>query len=176
MLEVLKAHHADNFGWALACCAWQRESAEDVLQEAYLRVLDGRANFAGKSSPKTWFFAVIKRIAADLKRSHTRRALLNLRLFVTGSGGSTQDTGMHDAVYAHEASQQLKTALMQLSVRQREILHLVFYSEFTVEESAQTLQISVGSARTHYQRGKERLAVLLGEPFDSKTDQAQDHE
>lgn len=176
VLEVLKTQHADNFGWALACCAWQRDSAEDVLQEAYLRVLDGRANFAGKSSPKTWFFAVIKRVAADLKRTQTRRSLLNLRLLVADSGVSAQDNGMHDAVYVHEASQQLQTALMQLSVRQREILHLVFYSEFTVEESAQTLQISVGSARTHYQRGKERLAVLLEEPSDPKPEQAQDNE
>jgi RNA polymerase sigma factor (sigma-70 family) len=64
-------------------------------------------------------------------------------------------------VYAQQSAQQLQRALMLLSVRQREVLHLVFYSELTVEESAQALQISVGSARTHYQRGKERLAQLL---------------
>lgn len=43
VLDSLKARHSDNYGWALACCGWKRELAEDVLQEAYLRVLDARA-------------------------------------------------------------------------------------------------------------------------------------
>lgn len=160
-LELVKSHHADSFGWALACCAWNRDSAEDVLQEAYLRVLDGRAEFGGKSSAKTWFFAVIKRVASDVKRTQTRRSILNLRVLATEVTGTAEQSPMQTAVYAQQSAQQLQRALMLLSVRQREVLHLVFYSELTVEESAQALQISVGSARTHYQRGKERLAQLL---------------
>ena len=167
-LELVKSHHADNFGWTLACCAWDRDSAEDVLQEAYLRVLDGRARFGGKSSAKTWFFAVIKRVASDVKRTQTRRSILNLRVLATEVAGTAEQSPMQTAVYAQESAQQLQSALMLLSVRQREVLHLVFYSELTVEESAQTLQISVGSARTHYQRGKERLAQLLRQEKDNE--------
>ena len=50
---------------------------------------------------------------------------------------------------------------MQLSERQRSLLHLVFYHGLTVDDAADALGISVGSARTHYARGKARLAVLL---------------
>jgi RNA polymerase sigma factor (sigma-70 family) len=167
-LELVKSHHADNFGWALACCAWDRDSAEDVLQEAYLRVLDGRAKFGEKSSAKTWFFAVIKRVASDVKRTQTRRSILNLRVLASDTVSLAEQSPMQTAVYAQESAQQLQSALMLLSVRQREVLHLVFYSEFTVEQSAQTLQISVGSARTHYQRGKERLAQLLQQEEDNE--------
>jgi RNA polymerase sigma factor (sigma-70 family) len=166
LLEVLQAQHADNFGWALACCAWHRDIAEDVLQEAYLRVLDGRASFGGLSSPKTWFFAVIKRVAADVQRTRRRHSILNLRLVAADesasgvmlAGGSNPLT---DMVHANESSQQLRSALMQLSVRQREVLHLVFYAELTLEESAEALSLSLGSVRTHYHRGKQRLAELL---------------
>ena len=28
----LASHHAQSFGWALACCSWDRDAAEDVLQ------------------------------------------------------------------------------------------------------------------------------------------------
>ncbi|MFT6050917.1 MAG: RNA polymerase sigma factor (sigma-70 family) [Halioglobus sp.] len=160
-LELVKSHHADNFGWALACCAWDSHSAEDVLQEAYLRVLDGRAKFGGKSSAKTWFFAVIKRVASDVKRTQTRRSVLNLRVLAGDIASLAEQRPTQSAVYAQESAQQLQSALMLLSVRQREVLHLVFYSELSVEESAQALRISVGSARTHYQRGKVRLAQLL---------------
>lgn len=166
VLEQLQIHHADNFGWALACCAWHRDSAEDVLQEAYLRVVDGRAQFGGKSTLKTWFFSVIKRVAAETYRFQKRQGALNLRVFSsTPSGWQGGDVAEPDtlsnALEDLESGAAMRQALLQLSLRQREVLHLVFYSEMTLEDAAITLQISIGSARTHYHRGKERLGELL---------------
>ena len=166
VLESLKAHHAASFGWALVCCSWQREMAEDVLQESYLRVLDGRAEYSDRSSQKTWFFAVIKRVAADVYRNHKRRSLLNVRLVTGGETGSwVKSPGvsnpLSEGLQREESVMKLQQALLQLSVRQREVMHLVFYSELTLEEAAATLDISLGSTRTHYHRGKERLAQLI---------------
>jgi RNA polymerase sigma factor (sigma-70 family) len=166
VLDAVKAQHADNFGWALACCARHRDIAEDVLQEAYLRVLDGRAEFGGRSSHKTWFFAVIKRVAVDLQRSQERRTMLNLRVVASdqalaAESGTGRSNPPADSMSRDESVQQLQDALMQLSARQREVLHLVFYAELTLEATAEVLRISVGSSRTHYHRGKERLAELL---------------
>ncbi len=162
MLEELEQYHADSFGWALACCGWQREQAEDVLQEAYLRVLDGRARFAGKSSPRTWFFGVIRRVAGEARRRRQRRSLLNMRLVGVGSvEPDTEPPAPGEYVYREQSSRQLQAALKQLAIRQREVLHLVFYAGMSLEEAAQTLRISLGSSRTHYHRGKARLAELL---------------
>ena len=48
--EQLKARleqlHYESFGWALNCCSRDRVEAEDVLQTAYLKILQGRAKFA----------------------------------------------------------------------------------------------------------------------------------
>lgn len=166
VLESLKVHHADNFGWALACCAWHRDLAEDVLQESYLRVLDGRAEFSAKSSLQTWFFAVIKRVAADVQRTQKRHQILNFRMVknegeVTGAAAGEQRNSPGDAIHRSETSRQLQQALMQISQRQREVLHLAFYAELTLEEVAETLGVSVGSVRTHYHRGKEQIVKLL---------------
>lgn len=160
LLEKLRRLHAESFGWALACSAWQRSTAEDVLQEAYLRVADGRARFAGRSSEKTWFFGVIKRVAAEQTRVQTRSRLLNLRLLGEPRDSERGDTSA-DSLYTNETARQLQAALLQLPARQREVLHLVFYVELTLEETAETLAISLGSVRTHYHRGKQRLAALL---------------
>jgi len=166
VLEQLQIHHADNYGWALACCAWHRDSAEDVLQEAYLRVVDGRARFGGKSTLKTWFFSVIKRVAAETYRTQKRQTLLNMRSVAADQSSLqanqvTEPEALSTEMETSESCAEMRHALLQLSLRQREVLHLVFYSEMTLEEAAITLQISIGSARTHYHRGKERLGELL---------------
>ncbi len=67
--------HADAFGWALACCRRDRAEAEEVLQSSYLKILDGRASFAGRSSFRTWLFGVIRRTAAERRRRERVRAL-----------------------------------------------------------------------------------------------------
>src|SRR5439155_1510621 len=68
----LEQLHAAAFGWALSCCGWDRSVAEDALQSSYLKILDGRARFAGRSSFRTWVFGVIRRTAQEAQR----RALL----------------------------------------------------------------------------------------------------
>src|SRR5438132_11516583 len=73
---ALERHHAESFGWALVCCGRDRVEAEDVLQASYLKVLDGKARFDGRSSVKTWLFGVIRRTAAEERR----RRLLRFRV------------------------------------------------------------------------------------------------
>jgi RNA polymerase sigma factor (sigma-70 family) len=158
--DALAQLHPDCFGWALGCCAWNREEAEDVLQTVYLKVLDGSARFAGRSSVKTWLFAVIRHTAAHRRRRQWLIDLLPQRLVRREPLVETAADTESIAIEA-ETSRALRSALLQLPERQRNALHLVFYEGLSVEEAAVVLGISVGSARTHYHRGKERLRKLL---------------
>jgi len=153
--ELEKAHGA-SYAWALGCCHRDREEAEDVLQETYLKILDGRARFAGDSSFKTFLFGVIRRTAAE----HRRRAWLRrLRL----GSWSLSAVGTQAPTSGVEAlPSRLPALLAKLATRQRQVLELVFGHDLTIEEAARTLGISVGSARVHYERGKRRLRQMLG--------------
>ena len=163
----LERVHADCFGWAMACCGRDRNDAEEVLQTVYLSVLDGRARYDARSSFRTWIFGVIRRTAASERRRAWLRGLL-----VEGEAGSgKREAGIApdpfvppDAGVERESRRDgLHRALGQLAARQREVLQLVFYHDLTVEEAAAVMRVSVGSARTHYARGKARLAVMLGD-------------
>ena len=160
----LERHHADCHGWALGCCTWDRSEADDVLQTSYLKVLDGRAAFDGRSSFRTWLFAVIRRTAAEHRRRRLLRQLWPLRAALDGAAGEPADPALDpaDALGRQESTDRLRSALLALPRRQRELLHLVFYPELSIREAAGVIGISIGSARTHYERGKSRMRALLG--------------
>jgi RNA polymerase sigma-70 factor (ECF subfamily) len=157
--EELERLHAESFAWALGCCRRDRSEAEDVLQEAYLKILEGRARFLERSSLKTFFFSVIRRTASE----HRRRALWRRFLPLGGENDRPLREPLADEPPTDSVERRIFVgrALQALARRQQEVLTLVFAHGLTVEESAATLGISVGSARVHYQRGKARMAVLL---------------
>jgi RNA polymerase sigma-70 factor (ECF subfamily) len=147
-------------GRALACCRYDRAEAEDVLQASYLKVLDGHAVFSGRSSFRTWLFGVIRRTAAEQRRRSALRRLVRATpmLWTTLADSGPMALDELARVGQHE---RLRGALRTLSQRQRQVLHLVFQQDLTIEAAAGVMGISVGSARTHYARGKAHLLDLL---------------
>jgi RNA polymerase sigma-70 factor (ECF subfamily) len=152
--------HAASFGWALWCCDHRREEAEEVLQTAYVKVMEGSARFDANSSLRTWFFGVIRRTAWEQRKRRWLHEQLLGRWYT--SRPATAPTPDPEAMASgSESSRVLLQALSGLPRRQREVLHLVFYQDLTVEEASRVLKISVGTARTHFARGKEQLRQLL---------------
>jgi RNA polymerase sigma-70 factor (ECF subfamily) len=161
-LEVeLARMHPDAFAWALRCSSGRREEAEDALHAAYFRIIDGKARFGGRSSFRTWLFGVIRRTALEERRRSWRRLERLQRWFEREAQGD--EGGDPGQLLATEMTARLERALARLSIRQREILHLVFYQELSVQEAADVLGMRVGTARTHYERGKTRLRAILGD-------------
>ena len=157
----LERLHAECWGWALACTGRDRALAEDALQTAYLRVLSGQGRFEGRSRFKSWLFGVIRLTAMEELRRTNRWREGGSELDV--SGAIDPSPGADVTTEQAERNAALVTAMACLSPRQREVLHLVFYHGMTVEEAAGVMGISIGSARTHYERGKKALAGQINE-------------
>jgi RNA polymerase sigma-70 factor (ECF subfamily) len=158
--DELEGLHPASFGWALWCCDHRQEDAEEVLQTAYLKVLDGRARFDGRSSLRTWIFAVIRRTAWEQRRRRWLRERILAGWFKHAPETATaQDP--EASLSVSESAVALRRAVAGLSSRQREVLHLVFYQDLTVEEASQVMRVSLGTARTHFERGKAQLRQIL---------------
>ncbi len=154
-------------GWALAQTSWNATEADDVLQASVLKLLDGRARFDGRSSFRTFVFGVIRQTARERRRRALVRSVILLRPIARDELAPRElahGEGAPDARLDHSReSARLVAALAQLPARQREILHLVFYADLTIEEAARVAGVALGTARTHYARGKQKLRELLGD-------------
>lgn len=147
----------------MRCCQRDRMEAEDVLHATYCKVLDGRALFEGRSEFKTWLFGVIQRTAREQARWGWLR-FNRLERWWEGAKGDGSGNDHGDGTLESDGDARvgvLTTALTRLSPRQQAVLHLVFYQELTIQAAADVLDMPVGTARTHYERGKARLRQLL---------------
>jgi len=153
---LLEQHHQDSFTWALACCRRDFDLAQDILQMSYLKVLDGSARFEARSSFRTWLFGVIRLTAVQTNRKRAVREKLLRTLFMRRNDPVIPEP--HTSLDYSLKSEKLVQALLKLSNQQCAVLQLVFYHDMTIEEAALVMKISLGSARTHYARGKKNLA------------------
>lgn len=158
--DELALHHPSAFAWAVRCSLGDRAEAEDVLHHAYCKVLEGKARFDGRSAFRTWLFGVIRVTARERRRWEWLGATRLERWWRESPRANGADAGGEgdDRVAA------LVAALQRLSPRQQEVLHLVFYQGLTIQEASGVMGMPVGTARTHYERGKSRLRGLLSRP------------
>lgn len=158
----LERLHEQCFSWALSCASGRRVEAEDILQMAYLAIVEGDAKYGGRSSLRTWLFAVIRNTAGSRWR-RTRSSLQAIaRIASFQPPGDPFAEADSPAEYGHSQEQKrIQSALRSLPQRQHQMLDLVFYRDLPIAEAAEVLGISIGTARVHYERGKAALRQRL---------------
>jgi RNA polymerase sigma-70 factor, ECF subfamily len=152
--EAWTAHHEPLVGW-LRGFTRDPELAEDLAQEAFLRLAredrDGRA----PEHTRGWLY----RVASNLAVTHGRRATVARREM-----GRLADTGTsrspEDEVAAREELRVVLTRAGGLTTEDRKALALAA-AEYTNQEMANALQVSAGAARTRLCRARARLAKQI---------------
>jgi RNA polymerase sigma-70 factor (sigma-E family) len=134
-----------------------RASAEDLVQEAFLRVYraGGRAEQDGIATYARKTIVNLSR-SAFRRRGIERRALASLA-HPSGVSGA-HDPGPRDEVWA---------ALARLSPQQRACMALRYYEDMTEQQIADTLGVSLGAVKKQIARATERCRRLLGDRRES---------
>ncbi len=155
MRSALEDIHGQVFGWALSRCDYDAAAAEDLVQQAYLELLSGKAVFDERSTLKTFVFAVVQNLA----RSRFRRKARHLKLMTEQAAEATATASLEEPAETNSLWQ----AVAALPARQRDIVELVFLREMTVEQASIVMGVTVGTGRVHYDRAKKALRDQLAE-------------
>lgn len=136
--------------------AWRycrdRGRAEEMAQEAFLRVWRGLAGWRRESSFSTWLFA----LAANVFRSELERfPAVNVPLedVIEPAGAATQ----HDNLAEQQAHDSVRRAVLALPHRYREPVVLYYFHELDVAAAARTMGLPEGTVKARLARGREML-------------------
>ena len=153
-IVALFQEHARSLVRLARLFADDRNAAEDLVQEAFLRL---RRSFHRIESPDRTA-AYLRSIVLNLARDHNRRGLMSLRHRMPEEEGRLS---AEDRIVMREDQQQVIDALQALPRRQRDCLTLRYYMDLSIPDIAATLGISVNSVKTHLQRGMAVLEARL---------------
>ena len=147
--------------------------AADVLQNVFVKVVRGIAQFHAQSSLKTWMYRIAVREALNYRRGWFRRHLhesfsLDEEL-AEPLAALAESPGLCDPYETLEQAERqalVKMALDGLPVLYRTVLILREIEELSYEEIAQVLGIADGTVKSRLMRGREllrrKLSSVLG--------------
>jgi RNA polymerase sigma-70 factor (ECF subfamily) len=129
--------------------------AEEVAQDAFVRVWRSLPAFRGESSFGTWLYRIVARQALDRRRSLVRREKVESP---ADSAAALEDVAAPQAFAgAGPASRRLHRLLGMLSDAQRAVVTLYYYEDSPVAEIARALDLPEGTVKTHLARARTAL-------------------
>ncbi|MBO8171253.1 MAG: RNA polymerase sigma factor [Bacillaceae bacterium] len=137
-----------------------KNNAEDLTQETFLRILKSLSNYSGKSSLKTWVFSVAKHVALDHYRRKKFTSVLSGINFLKNIP-STE--GIPEMKVEHgEVRHLVHQALLALKPNYRAVIILRALRELSIKETAEILGCSESKVKVDYHRALKKLQQEIG--------------
>jgi RNA polymerase sigma-70 factor (ECF subfamily) len=156
---LVERHHSPLLGYLYRMTGGDRSLAEDLVQEAFLRVLRSIGQYRHPRPFKPWLYAIATNLARDhYKRAETRHAA-DAQLDIEVIRGP--DARPEDRLVADQEAQQVAAAVMALPAHQRETVVLRYYQLLSLSEIAETLGVPLGTVKSRLHLGLRRLRERL---------------
>lgn len=147
---LVDATYADT--WRLCAALVDRQAADDLTQETFIRALRSLSDFRGESSVRTWMFTIAQRTCADEIRTRRRRRRRDERLQAQIGAEAIPDPS------AVVTTWQLLAAL---DPDRRAAFALTQLFRLSYEEAATICECPLGTIRSRVARAREDLIRLL---------------
>lgn len=138
--------------WRLCAHLGDRDRADDLAQETYVRVLRSLPAYRGDAPVRSWLFSIVRRVVADDIASRRRRRRHH-------RGVADVDAESPD----HQGSVALEHLLGCLDPERRVAFVLTQLLGFSYAEAADACDVPVGTIRSRVARARGALVAMLGE-------------
>ena len=154
--------------------------AEDVTQNALLKVLRKRHTFRGEADPMGWIYRIVMNEAREIFRKRKRRPAVSLDALPVEFDDHTHPTGVRDfsarpdkGAIASETREAMLQAIDDLPDGYREAVVLMDLEGLSYKEAAEVMELTLGAFKTRLHRARLHLRTQLQhliEEQDAKSD------
>lgn len=140
----------------LSHCAADPADSEDLAQETFIKIATKRPAFRGKSSFKTWLFAIGRNLALDAERRKKKTVPISKMPDVADDVMSIEKNYI-----CTERDRTLRDVMHKLSPEYRQVLWLVYFENLTDKETARIMKRSTHAIETLLCRARKALEDKL---------------
>lgn len=161
----VRAYQNQLFSYLVRMCG-KPDIAEDIVQDAFVRVLSNLDRFDPRFRFSTWLFTIARRLylnAAQKSKPSYNTDVVDARAGRSATPECLATEADSDATVKDE----LQRALLCLSTEQREVLVLFHQQNWPIWLIAQHLGMPEGTIKSHLHRGRRRLREALSSHDDS---------
>jgi RNA polymerase sigma-70 factor (ECF subfamily) len=136
-----------------------RQDAEDMSQEAFLRVYKALPNYRGEASFKNWAMRICKNVCMDEMR---RR---KVRIQPVGDVPETlaDNTDITSQILEDERKQALRTAIDSLDERARTLVIMRDINLMSYKQIAEVMDLEIGTVKSALNRARKKLREIIEE-------------
>lgn len=158
---VLVDRHKDRALTLAVRLTGNREEAEELVQDAFVRAYKSLDQFRGDARFGTWFYRILYNLCmTKVTRRRGRFEELDLEVDQSGSGAVADDEpSIHEQLEREEMQAMISAEIESLPGQFRSVITLFYVQEMSYEEIASVLDRPIGTVKTNLFRGR----VLLRE-------------
>lgn len=159
-VETLIRAHQDALYAFILRLSGRPDTAEDVVQEALVRVLRNLGRFDDRYRFSTWLFTIARRLYINASRKHGP-VYDNDSVSGRAAGEAALRPAPERVEAMTNARRLLDRALGALPAHQREIIFLHHHQNRPIAEIAGLLSLPLGTVKSHLHRGRKRMQRMI---------------
>ena len=151
----------------VVCMRYTRDSdhAMDVLQEGFLKVFNNLEKYTGVGTFEGWMRRIMVNLSIDRYRRLKHDLVLlgeqnDIENWSGGTDEESDDSDENEEIY-DITPEQIIDAMQQLTPAYRTVFNLYVYEDYTHQDIAEVLGISVGTSKSNYAKAKKNMKKLL---------------
>jgi len=161
LLDRLIEHYQYRLFRYLLLLTGNKETAEDLFQETWMRVLECGRQFDSRWKFGTWLFTIARNLVIDVRRRRHAPLADAGDTEALGEVPATGEPSAFDLLARREAGARVAAALARLPATYREVLVLRFQEDLALEEIAAVVDAPLSTVKSRLYRGLDTLRQLL---------------
>lgn len=154
--EIYKLFSAQLFSVCLRYSS-NYEDAQDTFQEGFITIFHKINQYRFQGSFEGWMRRIMVNTCIEKHRNKTHLYVVNEELI----SEVDDDSDSEEETYEDHSYEDILSFVQQLPDRYRQVFNLYVIEEYSHQEIAETLDISVGTSKSNLSRAREKLKELI---------------